>query len=131
MDESQIKADIQISYFSALCASVGITYETQYRDDDSTDAIIKKRLIFDDGSFYDAQLRVQLKCTSSTSQYHENNSEITYKLKAKNYNDLCAACTTPIILGLLVLPESEKEWLKWSQEELLIKGRMYCAYSGA
>lgn len=35
--------------------------------------------------------------------------------------------TTPIILGLLVLPEDEKEWIKWSSEELLIKGCMYWA----
>ena len=43
MYESQKKEDIHISYISALCASAGITYETQRHDDDSTDGIIKKK----------------------------------------------------------------------------------------
>jgi hypothetical protein len=33
--------------------------------------------------------------------------------------------TTPIILGLLILPEDEESWIQWSTEELLIKGCMY------
>ena len=37
------------------------------------------------------------------------------------------ASTTPIILGLLVLPEDENTWVKWSTEELLIRGCMYWA----
>ena len=43
----------------------------------------------------------------------------------KNYNDLCTPSTTPIILGLLVLPENEEEWIEWTTEELLIRGCMY------
>ena len=74
---------------------------------------------------FNSELRIQLKCTSSVSQYADNGSSITYKIKVKNYNDLCLPSTTSIILGLLVLPEYGKEWIKWSQEELLIKGCMY------
>jgi predicted small metal-binding protein len=36
--------DLQISYISALCASVGIDYDIQGHDADSTDAIIKKKI---------------------------------------------------------------------------------------
>ena len=72
-----------------------------------------------------AELRIQLKCTSALSQYTDRGDVLAYKLKVKNYNDLCLPSTTPIILGLLVLPENEKEWLSWSKEELLIKGCMY------
>ena len=125
MDMSQQKEDISISYISALCASAGISYDVQQHDDDSTDAIIKRRIVFDDGSFYDAQMRIQLKCTSSVSQYTNQPEVISYKLKVKNYNDLCTPSTMPIILGLLVLPEDETEWVSWSKEELLIKGCMY------
>ena len=35
--------DLQISYISALCASVGIDYDIQGHDADSTDAIIKRK----------------------------------------------------------------------------------------
>jgi hypothetical protein len=124
MKDTQIKEDISISYISALCAYAGVAYEINRHDEDSTDGILKKRILLDENRKFDAELRVQLKCTSSPSQYTDNGDSITYKLKVKNYNDLCMSSTTPIILGLLVLPEDEKEWIKWSSEELLIKGCM-------
>lgn len=125
MHKSRDKEDLQISYISALCAASGISYDTQSHDDDSTDGIIKKRINLGDGRFYDAAVRIQLKCTSSASQYEDKGTYITYKLKVKNYNDLCTPSTTPIILGLLILPENEDEWIDWSTEELLIRGCMY------
>ena len=125
MDTSQMKEDIHISYISALCASVGVSYDTQRHDADSTDGIIKKRIHFEDGRFYDSSLRIQLKSTSSKSQFQDHSNYISYKLKAKNYNDLCAPATTPIILGLLILPEKENDWIQWSPEELSIRGCMY------
>ncbi|RHQ97428.1 DUF4365 domain-containing protein [Peptoclostridium sp. AF21-18] len=120
------KEDIHISYMSAICASAGISFDIQRHDHDSTDAIVKKKFNFIDGC-YMSSLRIQLKCTSSKSQYSDTDSEIKYSLKVKNYNDLCSRCTTPIILALLILPEEESEWVKWSKEELLIKGTMYWA----
>lgn len=125
MHRSQDKEDLQISYISALCAASGISYDTQFHDDDSTDGIIKKRIYLDDGRFYDAAIRIQLKCTSSHLQYEDKGNYIVYKLKVKNYNDLCTPSTTPIILGLLILPENEEEWIEWTTEELLIRGCMY------
>lgn len=127
MHTTQAKEDLQISYISALCAASGISYDTQRHDGDSTDGIIKKRITFHDGLFYDSAVRIQLKCTSSPSQYEDKGEYISYKLKVKNYNDLCTPSTTPIILGLLILPEDENDWVKWSTEELLIKGCMYWA----
>lgn len=131
MDTAQVKEDISISYIYALCANAGIGYEIIRHDDDSTDGILKKQITLENGSKYNAELKIQLKCTSSTSQYTDHGDTITYRLKVKNYNDLCAPSTTPIILGLLILPESPDEWVKWSIEELLIKGCMYWAsFSG-
>ena len=72
-------------------------------------------------------MRIQLKCTSSRSQYTDNGDTLSYKLKVKNYNDLCLPATTPIILGLLILPENKALWINWTEEELLIKGCMYWA----
>lgn len=127
MYATQQKEDLHISYITALCSVAGISYDIQRHDDDSTDGIIKKRIMLPDGGFYDSQLRIQLKSTSSESQYTDNGNYISYKLKVKNYNDLCTPSTTPIILALLILPEDESEWVKWSAEELLIKGCMYWA----
>lgn len=127
MQETQRKEDISISYISALCAYGGIAYDTIRHDDDSTDGTLRKRISLDNNRRFDAELRIQLKCTSSTSQYADKDDSLTYKLKAKNYNDLCLESTTPIILGLLVLPEEEATWLSWTSEELLIRGTMYWA----
>lgn len=131
MQVTHRKEDISISYISALCAYAGIAYEIIKHDDDSTDGILRKQILLDDGRKFNAGLRVQLKCTSSLLLYTDNEDTLTYKLKAKNYNDLCLPATTPIILCLLVLPEDENLWLTWTQEELLIKGCMYWAeFSG-
>ncbi len=52
---------------------------------------------------------------------------VIFQLKAKNYNDLCLPSTTPIVLGLLILPENEQLWIHWTEEELLLRGCMYWA----
>ncbi len=124
MPESRNKEDLSISYISALAANAGIDYDTQPHDDDSTDGILKKEIILDNGSVY-AELHVQLKSTSSQSQYVDEGETISYALKAKNYNDLCMPRTVPIILALLILPENKNDWTVWTPEELILKGRMY------
>lgn len=88
---------------------------------------MKKRILLGGNKKFNAELRIQLKCTSSPSQYTDHGDTLTYKLKVKNYNDLCLPSTTPIILGLLILPENEELWVNWTEEELLIKGCMYWA----
>lgn len=118
MQITKRKEDISISYISALCAHAGIAYEITRHDADSTDGILKKTITLDGQRKYNAELRIQLKCTSSVSQYAEKDDAITYKLKVKNYNDLCLPATSPM-------------WLSWSREELLLKGCMYWAkFSG-
>ena len=125
MQASDIKQELSISYLMAVCAQAGIDYDTIRHDADSTDALLKKQLTLIDGTSYIAELRVQLKSTSSSSMYKCNDTSIIYSLKIKNYNDLCRRATSPIILCLLILPESETEWVKWSEQELLLKGCMY------
>ena len=84
MHSSRQKEDISISYISALCADAGISYDIQRHDDDSTDGIMKKRIFLGDGIFFDSALRIQLKSTSSVSQYKDKGDIITYALKGKN-----------------------------------------------
>ena len=126
LQESKIKEDLSMSYLSTLCAKAGIAYERTIHDSDSTDATVAKIIKVGKESIR-SELRVQLKATSSSSQYHKSDTTITYKLKAKNYNDMCGQATTPIILCLLVLPEDPSEWVHWTQEELMLRGCMYWA----
>jgi len=125
VDTSQIKEELSINYIATVAAIAGIDYDIIRHDGDSTDGLLKKQMFPSSGGRFNASLRVQLKCTSSPSQYSDNGKLISYQLKAKNYNDLCAPATTPAILGLLVLPENEDEWIRWNSEELMIKGCMY------
>lgn len=75
--------DLQISYTSALCAAVGISYDTQRHDDDSTDAIIKKTISLSNGCRFFSQLRIQLKSTCSPSQYMDTGDCIKLYLKGQ------------------------------------------------
>lgn len=125
MDNSHIKEELSISYINTVASIAGIDYEIVRHDDDSTDAILKKWIFLDEKMKFLSSLRIQLKTTSSKSKYNDNGKIITYSLKAKNYNDLCMPATIPIILGLLILPEEEADWVEWTPQELYIKGCMY------
>ncbi|MBQ6743523.1 MAG: DUF4365 domain-containing protein [Acidaminococcaceae bacterium] len=125
MDIEAIKEELSISYLHAVCTKEGIAFELIRHDEDSTDAIIKRKISLTNGAEYESLIRVQLKATSSISQYSEDENTIRYKLKIKNYNDLRRNSTVPIILALLVLPENQDEWLHWTEQTLLLKGRMY------
>ena len=125
MDISQIKEELSISYISTIAAMAGIDYEIMRHDDDSADGLLKKCIYVFGGRKFNSSLHVQLKCTSSISQYNDDGKAISYKLKAKNYNDLCAPSTTPIILALLIIPENQIEWINWTPEDLMLKGCMY------
>lgn len=122
---SEQKEDISISYISAICAAAGIAYEIVRHDEDSTDGLFKKAIPLVDGMIFDAQLRIQLKCTSSPSQYKDFGTWISYRLKKKNYDDLRRNGTCPIILGVLILDGGPEQWIHWSEEELMIHGCMY------
>ncbi len=125
MDIEKIKEDLSICYLKTIAAVKGIAVERIEHDEDSVDVIIKKVLNMDNNMQFNSQVSVQLKSTSSCSQYSINKDEISYKLKVKNYNDLCMPASMPSILALLILPEEEEEWTKWTPDELIIKGKMF------
>lgn len=125
LDNSIIKEELSINYISTISSIAGISYQTIRRDEDSTDGILRKVISLENNGKFNAELRVQLKCTSSINLYTDDENVITYKLKVKNYNDLCMPATSPIILGLLILPDEKDEWVKWTTNELMIKGCMY------
>ena len=125
MDKEKIKEDLSICYLKTIAAINGIAMERIEHDEDSIDVVIKKIIYLKNGGKFNSQISVQLKATASSSQYNISNTEISYLLKAKNYNDLCAPASMPSILALLILPENETEWIRWSSEELMIKGKMF------
>lgn len=125
MDIEKIKEDLSICYLKTIAAVKGIAVEQIEHDEDSVDVIIKKILNTDKNMPFNSQISVQLKSTSSKSQYSISEEGISYKLKVKNYNDLCMPASMPSILALLILPEEIEEWTKWTPDELIIKGKMF------
>lgn len=125
MTIERIKEDLSICYLKAVSATKGVELEEYRHDEDSTDVVIKKFITLEGDIKFNSQISVQLKATSSPSQYSIGKNEITYKLKAKNYNDLCAKSAMPSILGLFILPEDENEWTNWDEKELLLRGQMF------
>ena len=103
MDIEKIKEDLSICYLKTISAINGIALDLISHDEDSIDAIIKKLVSVNEHKF-NSQISVQLKCTSSPSQYSIDENFVTYVLKVKNYNDLCAPATMPSILAVLILP---------------------------
>ena len=103
----------------------GIALEQFQHDEDSIDVVIKKVIELECGSKFNAQISIQLKSTSSTSQYTMGEQVITYRLKVKNYNDLCAASAMPSMLVLFILPEDTNAWINWNEEELMLRGQMF------
>lgn len=109
-----------------MCADMGIDYDIIRHDADSTDGLIKKEITTTDGIPYVSSLYIQLKCTeASSTQCDFKEDMINYRLKVKNYNDLCKERTNPIILGLLVLPPEQKEFVDCQENGLKIYGNMY------
>lgn len=125
MDIEKIKEDLSICYLKTIAAVRRIAVERIEHDEDSVDVVIKKVLNIDKNVSFNSQISVQLKATSSKSQYGIGKQEISYKLKVKNYNDLCMPATMPSMLALLILPEEMEEWTKWTPDELMIKGKMF------
>ena len=125
MNIEKIKEDLSVCYLKTIAAVNGIALENITHDEDSVDVIIKKVIQMSSSRRFNSQISVQLKSTSSKSQYNIKENEIIYEFKVKNYNDLCIAATMPSMLALLILPEKEEEWINWTTNELMINGKMY------
>lgn len=125
MDVEKIKEDLSICYLKAIAAVRGIALERIEHDEDSVDVFLKKIITLDNGLVFNSQISVQLKATSSSNLYSINEDIVSYQLKVKNYNNLCTPAAMPSILGLLILPAEQDDWVQWNEEELLLKGQMY------
>lgn len=125
MNDETIKEELSVCYLSAISSINGIALERHHRDDDSIDVEIKKVVIRKDGFRFNSQISIQLKATSSQTQYSIGENEITYKLNVKNYNDLCSLSVMPSMLGLLILPPDKNDWISWNEQELILKGQFF------
>ena len=117
LSENDQKEALSYAYLHALAAECGYSCQHGPRPDtDSIDASIRAK-----GGMR-AQIDVQLKATSVAAV---NGGNLRFRLKRKNYNDLCVPRLTPLLLVVLELPRRREEWLSWSPEELMLRRRAW------
>jgi hypothetical protein len=121
MDISQRKEQFSNAYVRAVASAAGFSVSTPNVDDDSVDMTLCARIV--DGVASRPKIDVQLKCTSEDVLRHR---EVLYRLKRKNYDDLrLADLVAPRLLVVVLVPESDEEWLRQTEDELSLRR---CAY---
>ncbi len=131
LPENNIKAGLSCSYLKAVANVAGYLVRFTEPDEDfGIDATVSEVAERATGARYETgrNLIIQLKSTT-LSHIRESDSEITYDLRNKNYNDLALASTyTPKILVLFIMPNEKEEWLVHNIEMLMLKKCAYWMY---
>ena len=125
LPKNKIKEGIGISYVKAICNRAGYNLAID-ENDFGCDITIRDLMIRDSGrTFWSGfNLDVQLKCTEN---WRENDDNIIFDLKNKNYNDLLEnnqGATKRMLVVMLMAKEQDK-WIDHSTESLIIRK---CAY---
>lgn len=117
LSANDIKEALSFAFVSLIAARAGYTCASPMQHDrDSVDAQIRA------GGTMRPALDIQLKATSSP-KFTEG--ELSFPLKKKNYDDLRALRAIPILLVVFELPQTEDQWLTWSDEQHIIKKRAW------
>ena len=113
MDLNARKEQFSNAYILSVAAVAGCSISKPSVDNDSIDWTISNRLP------KRPKLDVQLKCTSAD----ELASGLSvYPLRAKNYADLISDdLIAPRILVLVVVPTELRDWLRISEQELVLR----------
>ncbi len=119
LTENKIKEELNLAYVLSVAASKKFATEFTRIDSDSVDATIRYNgKLTADSILYSPEIKIQLKATSGANIV---NNEIVFPLPIKNYNDLRLPSTCPRLLIIMCLPENSEDWLRHSDNELIIK----------
>lgn len=121
MHLTQKKEQFNIAFIRALAAQAGHNIGEFEVDDDSIDILFTSKTT--GTKFRSPQINVQLKCTSSHTCDGE---KLTFRLKRKNYDDLRGSdILVPRYLAVLVVPESDDDWIEQGDSGILLNGECY------
>lgn len=120
-----IEESLSLSYVNAVVSKTGQVFDVISRDygvDGSVRKIdsIDGKLI-DMGAIFDCQLK-------ASKNWSENETEIIYDIKADAYTRLAVRrkySTLPCYLILMCLPKDESQWLRITENELILKRSCY------
>lgn len=120
---SERKNQLSLAFLQMVAASAG--YEVGYWSADYNGIDVTLRSYLDYGHRSDAELDLQLKCTSSDSHIHDDC--ISYPLESKVYKKLSARNRYQLgALAVLVVPDVDATlWLEQDEERLFARGCMY------
>ena len=117
MDLNKREEQFSIAYVHAIASAAGFGVTVPSVDEDSVDLQIFGRI--HDGLIHRPRIEVQMKCTADEIRREH---EVVYALKTKNYNELKATnVLVPRLLVVVLVPESEDDWLRHSEEELAMR----------
>lgn len=113
LTDNDRKAELSFAYVAALAAHAGYTCQRGPQPDvASVDATTRS------GDASCTQFDVQLKATSAPNR---GTGGLRFRLSRKNYNDLVADRTTPLLLIVLELPAADADWLACTIEHLTMR----------
>lgn len=113
------KEGLSLAYVKALAARAGFSTAVPEPDRDSVDVRIMA------GGPRRPALDLQLKATADLAEAQGGFRR--FRLRIKNYNDLCVETQTPRLLVVLELPRDESQWMTLTTEELVLRRRAYWA----
>ncbi len=128
LSQNNIESELSYAYLHAVAAKAGVGCEVAGRHDDNVgvDAKLTGWGPFPGGGYRnEIDIKVQLKATISFPS--EKNGQLAYYFKGvQQYDDLrSATVSTPRILVVLFLPETNDEWLTLTEVVLQLRK---CAY---
>jgi len=112
LSDNDRKEALSLAYVAAIAAKVGYDTARPNFDRDSIDLLIRAG-----GGMY-PQIGIQAKATAAPRWQDDG---LHFQLGRKNYDDLRAKRTIPVILMVLALPTNETDWLSCSPEELVLR----------
>lgn len=128
LPDTAIQEELSKAYIQAVASYAGYTVEHINRDNDGVDSVIKSNgKPAEDSILTSVSVEVQLKsCCSEEHVFENEDGNIVYDLKARNYNFLVDSNRQlDIILILLYLPSDKQDWISHSIDELIVRK---CAY---
>jgi len=116
MDLNDRKSRFSLGYITAVAAHAGYQVLESRIDKDSVDGV----LMGEEGR----RPRIEFQA-KATARDVLRPGYLAFPLPIKNYDDLRAEVITPRLLVIVVLPESEGDWLAHSEEELSLRRSGY------
>jgi len=124
LTDNDIREQLSYAYVHAVASRVGFGCDCPKMDRDSVDATLSARgRLTPESVLLSPKIDVQLKATACPSLQDDS---FSFRLKMKNYDDLRVESThLPRLLVVLTLPEDAGQWLKHTEDALILRR---CAY---